>query len=453
VTGGYHLGVLISVLGAGYVGLVTAACLAKLGHEIRCIEIDDVRVAGLLRRELPFDEPGLQELVDDATAARTLSFSSNTNAINGTQLVIVAVGTLDAEGQWTDQYVRRAVLSIARVLQAPRAIVVRSTLMPGSARSILTEALAIDPHVELAHNPEFTREGSAVKDFLAPDRIIVGVPDGAPDSPLARLLAEVYQPLKAPLVLTNLASAELIKVGSNVFLAAKITFANEMARLAARADADIAVVMDAIGLDKRIGRAFLSPGPGFGGACLPSQARELPAAARRLAVPTALVDAIARSNEQTAEWYVDLLQGELGGSLVGTTATVLGLSFKAGTGDTRDSPALSLCRLLSARGADLRVHDPTGTDSALWELAVHGVDAAACGTPQEAATGADVLVVATEWPDYRALDWRALAATMTGRLVLDTRSVIDADAASEAGLDVIVLGRRARRSLTAPARH
>ena len=433
---------LISVLGAGYVGLVTAACLAKLGHRVRCIEIDDARVAGLLNNELPIDEPGLRELVDAATQAGTLSFHGDSKSVRGTELTIVAVGTLDADDQWTDQFVRRATTALAGDRQAPRAIVVRSTLMPGSALSIQAETKGIDPRIDLAYNPEFTREGSAVKDFLSPDRVIIGLSGAEESDRLARMVTELYAPLEAPLVVTDVATAELIKVGSNVFLAMKIAFANELARLSARADADVAQVVDAIGLDRRIGRAFLSPGPGFGGACLPSQARELPAVARRLGVPTALLDVIATSNEQTAEWYVDQLQAELGGSLVGSTVAVLGLTFKAGTADIRDSPALRVCRLLAARGADLRIYDPAATEAARAELTEHGVAAAGCSTPVDAAVGADAVVVATEWQQFRELDWPALADVMRGRLVVDTRSIVDAGAAARAGVDLNVLGRR-----------
>lgn len=432
----------ISVFGAGYVGLVTAACLSKLGHSVRCIDIDLERTAQLSRGRLPFAEPGLGELVQAGLASGTLTFHSAVGAARETQFAIVAVGTLDDAGRWTANSVRQAALEIAADGELPRRIVIRSTLMPGTSGDILAAARAIDARVEIAHNPEFTREGLAVADFLSPDRVVVGVEGADPRSETARLLIDLYEPLGAPVVLTDLTSAETIKIGSNVFLATKIAFANELARFCAAAGADVYAVIDALGRDPRIGRAFLSPGPGFGGACLPSQSRELPLVADRLGVQAPLLRAIAESNAEAVEWVVRQVTEHLGGSLKGRTVGVLGITFKAGTDDLRESPALLVASRLATEGASLRLYDPTGAHRALPWLGAAGHDAAALATPQECATGADAVVVVTEWPEFRLLDWSTVADRMRGRLLFDARGVVDMAAALTAGLHVVGLGRR-----------
>jgi UDPglucose 6-dehydrogenase len=434
--------VLISVLGAGYVGLVTAACLSKLGNVVRCVDANEQRIEQLKRGQLPIEEPGLAELVEAGAAAGRLTFHAEPEAVHGTSFVIVAVGTFDAVDHWTGAQVRSAVIDLARDTQAPRQIVVRSTLLPGTAAGLRDELASIDPRVELAHNPEFTREGSAVNDFLAPDRVVVGVSDATADSDLSRALGHLYQPLGAPMLVTDLTSAEMIKVCSNVFLGAKIAFANELARLCAATGADVQAVVDGMGLDRRIGRSFLSPGPGFGGSCLPSQATALPRHAESLGVHLRLIGAVAPSNEDQAVWCVEQLASELGGSLRGLNVGVLGLTFKAGTDDLRDSPALRLVRLLAAWGAVLSVYDPMATGAAVAQLAAEDVAVDGADGVMAACREADAVLVATEWPEFHEIDWRAAAHAMRGALVFDTRGVIDVDAAVAAGLDVRVLGRR-----------
>jgi UDPglucose 6-dehydrogenase len=431
---------LLSVLGAGYVGLVTAGCLAKLGNEVRCVDSDAPRVERLRQGELPIQEPGLKELVEAGTAAGRLSFHAEPSALRGTSLTIVAVGTLDAQGEWTADVVRRAVLAVARDEQAPRLVIIRSTLLPGTAASIAEEVGRIDAAVEIGHNPEFTREGAAVNDFLNPDRVVIGVRDANASSPLADALSHLYEPLGAPILITDLTSAETIKVASNVFLATKITFANELARLCAATGADVHAVVDGMGLDKRIGRNFLSPGPGFGGSCFPSQARALPARAAEVGVRTQLMSAVWPSNVDQAAWLVEQADRQLGTDLKGRRVTLLGLAFKAGTDDLRESPALRLAELFAARGASLALYDPSGVERAQQLLAQQGVDAVGCPDAVSACSNADVIVVATEWPEFHELDWSAIARVSAGRLVLDARNVLDAGAAARAGFEVMVLG-------------
>lgn len=446
----------IAIVGAGYVGLVTAAGLAHIGHDVVCVDVDAARIERLLRGDLPVHEPGLDELVADGLDSGRLRFASKVDAVRGSAFAIVCVGTLDAAEEWDGDVVRAAVRDIAADPGLPRAIVVRSTLLPGTAVGIAEEVHAIDPSVCLAHNPEFTREASAVADFLAPDRVVIGVEDmdDAASRALAEALRRAYAPLGAPVLVTDLTSAETIKVASNVFLAAKITFANEISRLAAATGADAQAVVDGMGLDRRIGRSFLSPGPGFGGSCFPSQARALPQLAASAGVRTPLMDAIWPSNVTQADWLIDGLERAANREVGGMRVALLGLTFKAGTDDLRESPALRLGRALLARGAILVAYDPLALEAgadALRRAAPAAADAVLTAPDgASACRGADAVVVATEWPQFAQLDWAAIAPSMSGRVVVDGRRVVDADAATAAGLHVVVLGVEARGAALQP---
>jgi UDPglucose 6-dehydrogenase len=431
----------ISVVGAGYVGLVTAACFARLGNHVRVLEIDQSRVDHLSRGVLPIREPGLDQLVEESLDAGRLTFDSDPASIHGTRLAIVCVGTLDGEGDWTAGTVLRTVEALASDLEGPRGIVVRSTLLPGTGVGLARAARAIDPSVELALNPEFTREGAAVSDFLEPDRVVIGVEHPAEPSRVLEDLRRLYAPLEAPIVVTDLTSAEAIKVASNVFLATKISFANELARLAAAMGADVQAVVDGMGLDKRIGRGFLSPGPGFGGSCFPSQSRALPELARKLGVAAPLMAAIAPSNDGQADWLLDRLEIAAGGRpIAGWRVALLGLTFKADTDDLRESPALRLARRLTARGASVVCFDPLATAPGVAALREEGLDVSAADSAEAACVGADAVVVATEWPEFRLLEWREIARQMRGSLVADARHVVDVEEAGRAGLTVVALG-------------
>ena len=297
---------LISVIGAGYVGLVTAACLAHLGNDVRVVDIDAARVERLRAGDVPIREPGLDELTAEGLASGRLSFHAELAATHGTSLVIVAVGTLDRAGEWTAELVEKAVAGLANDADAPRHLVIRSTLMPGTAVRLAALVREIDPRMRVCFNPEFTREANAVRDFLEPDRVVVGA--GPDADALVAQLHQLYEPMGKPIMDTDLTSAETIKLASNVFLAAKISFANELARLCAATGADVQAVVDGMGLDARIGRAFLSPGPGFGGSCFPSQVRALPDLALHYGVVTPLIASVAPSNHQQALWIIDRLE-------------------------------------------------------------------------------------------------------------------------------------------------
>ncbi|HEY7827248.1 MAG TPA: UDP-glucose/GDP-mannose dehydrogenase family protein [Candidatus Limnocylindrales bacterium] len=441
----------IAIVGAGYVGLVTAACLASLGTTVRVVEMSPERVAALNAGASPIAERGLDDLLAAGLAAGRLSFSSDPATVHGCRLVIVAVGTLDPAGEWTDRLVREVVLGIARDPAAPRSIVIRSTLLPGTAVSLAAEASAIDPAVEVGFNPEFTRESSAVDDFLHPDRIVIGVASPG-SSALETDLRRIYEPLEAPVVVADRTSAEMIKMASNVYLATKITFANELARLCEAIGADAAAVVDGVGFDKRIGRAFLSPGPGFGGSCLPSQARALPALAAEHGLAGGLFAAVDPSNAAQADWLIALAEQARGRSLEGARVALLGLTFKAGTGDLRESPALRIARGLLVRGALVRAFDPLASQAGVAELARSGDQAEAAESALEAVRDAEVVVIATEWPEFRGLDWTAVRSRMAGDLIVDARHIVDAAAAATVGLRVVGVGHPRPAAQPNPAR-
>ncbi len=429
---------LISVIGAGYVGLVTGACLAHLGNEVRVVDIDRARVERLRGGDVPIHEPGLDELVAEGLANGRLSFHPDMSGTYGSQLVIVAVGTLDRDGEWFGELVERAVRGLAEDPQAPRHIVVRSTLMPGTAVRLEAMARAIDPAVRLCFNPEFTREAVAVRDFLEPDRVVVGA--GRDAAALVAQLHELYTPLGRTILDTDLTSAETIKLASNVFLAAKISFANELARLCAATGADVQAVVDGMGLDLRIGRAFLSPGPGFGGSCFPSQVRALPELARSFGVDTPIIAAVDRSNLGQADWLLDGLERARGASIEGARVALLGLTFKADTDDLRESPALRLAERLVARGAQVVAFDPKATDAGVAQLARAGVTVEAAPSASAAIADSEAVVVGTEWAEFRQIAWAALAPRMHGRVIADARRIVDVPAALAAGLTVVAMG-------------
>jgi UDPglucose 6-dehydrogenase len=352
--------------------------------------------------------------------------------------VIVAVGTLDRDGEWTGALVEQAISLLAADPDAPRHLVVRSTLMPGTAVALERAARSIDPSVRLCFNPEFTREASAVRDFLEPDRVVVGA--GRDAQALVEELHELYAPMEKPILDTDLTSAETIKIASNVFLAAKISFANELARLCAATGADVHAVVDGMGLDLRIGRAFLSPGPGFGGSCFPSQVRALPELARSFGIDAPVISSVNVSNMGQADWLIDGLERAREASVAGARVAVLGLTFKANTDDLRESPALRLAERLVARGATVVAFDPVATERGVAQLAAAGVAVEAAATAEAAIAGADAIVVGTEWPEFRQLDWAALAPTMRGTIIADGRKVVDVPAATAAALTVVTLG-------------
>lgn len=425
----------IAIVGTGYVGLTTGACIATLGHVVTCIDIDKAKIAGLEQGKLPLYETGLDELVTSERRSGRLRFTADLAAgVRGAGVVFVSVGTPpDLRGDVDLSYVRKAADDIAPHLSKGAVLVLKSTVPAGTARQIKRQISALGRNNPVASNPEFLREGSAVADFFNPDRIVVGADEPA----AARSLASLYAPFEkhgVPVVVTSTVDAELAKYASNAFLALKIGFINEVADLCEQTGADVASVAACVGHDKRIGSAFLAPGPGFGGSCFPKDTRAFIATGRRFGANQTLVESLIRSNE--------LRKRKLAGRILdhlarGSVVAVLGTAFKAGTDDMREAAALTIVPLLQKQGVKVKAHDPQcRTVGAKMLPAVSWHD-----DPYAAVAGTDAVVVLTEWPDYRTLDWRRIAASMRGRTLFDYRNLLEASAVAAHGLRYIGLGR------------
>jgi UDPglucose 6-dehydrogenase len=435
----------ITIIGTGYVGLVSGACFADFGHDVVCVDKDRERVETIGRGEVPFYEPGLAELVAKNSAAGRLRFTTDIgDAVNDTLVVLLAVGTPEREDGAADlSQIEAAACEIARHLdQRYRVIVTKSTVPVGTGQWLSQIIQAHSPgliDVDIVSNPEFLREGSAIGDFMRPDRIVIGT--AAPRA--AELMRELYRPLyliETPILVTDVQSAEMIKCASNAFLAMKISFMNEIANLCDRAGADVHDVAKGMGLDKRIGRKFLHPGPGYGGSCFPKDTRALAALGRRHGVRQALVEATIEVNQRQRELLIEKIAAALGG-LAGRTVAVLGLSFKPNTSDVREAPAVHVCRALAAAGTRLRVFDPVAAAEAVRECGSAGDSICCARDAYDAALGADAVVIMTEWNEFRSLDLPRLAAVMSGRVLVDTRNILDLAQVRGLGFDYLCTGR------------
>ena len=426
----------IAVVGAGYVGLTTGACLASLGHRVVCADINEDKVAALQGGEVSILEPGLAELVAEGLAAGRLEFVVGArNAVPDAEVVFLCVPTPMGAGGAADLAAVESVAAEVSELLRPACVVVNKSTVPVGTAARTAELLG-RADVAVVSNPEFLREGSAVADFLNPDRIVVGC--DAQDA--AERVAALYARLGAPTVLTDAASAEMVKYAANCFLAMKLSYVNAVAELCERLGADVLDVTEGIGYDRRIGQAFLSPGPGWGGSCLPKDTHALLQVAAAVDFDFGLLRASLDTNTRQRARMVDKVRDAVGGSLSGVRVGLLGLTFKAGTDDLRDSPALAVAALLRAEGAELVGYDP-------------GVCAAVPGTtddvevtddPVKVASGAAAIVVLTEWPEFRVLDWGRLAEVVEHRVVIDTRNLLDADVLRRVGFEVRGVGRAPR---------
>ena len=432
----------VTVIGTGYLGLTHAVCLADLGHEVLAIDVDATKIAKAGRGEVPFFEPGLEPLLRKNLDAGRLRFTMSFAEVGAFgDLHFLCVGTPEGEGGQADlSSVYGAAEALAPHLASPCLVVGKSTVPVGTARQVMTRMRAIAPAsagVDVAWNPEFLREGFAVQDSLAPDRIVLGV---ACDRAEARL-REVYRaPLAAgtPLLVMDLETAELVKVAANAFLATKISFINAMAEICEESGADVIPLAEALGYDARIGRRFLSPGLGYGGGCLPKDIRGFRATAADLGVNSlvSLLTTVDEINVGRRDRVVALAREAAGGSLAGRRVAVLGVAFKPNSDDVRDSPSLAICDRLAAEGAIVSVHDPVAMPSA----AAKNPDLRYAPSVFEAAEGADLLLHLTEWSDYRAIDPAALAGVVARRVIIDARCCLDAALWREAGWTVHVLG-------------
>ncbi|HEX7950164.1 MAG TPA: nucleotide sugar dehydrogenase [Candidatus Limnocylindrales bacterium] len=439
------------LLGAGHVGLVTAVGLVRLGHHVTVADLDATRIHDLSGGRPPVFEPGLTDALLDGLANGSLAFTTELDPPADAPFTFVCVSTpTDSNGPLSTVNVEVAVARLLATAGPDHVIVVRSTLPLDGPRRLAAVAAAANrsDRPAIVTNPEFMREGQALEDFDRPNRVVTGWLEPR-DQAAAQAVIDLYAPLGAPSLVADARSVALIKLGSNVFLGTKISFANEMARVADATGADIEAVIAGIGLDSRIGTAFLKPGPGIGGSCLPEQAVAIALETVALKVEAPLLASVHRSNAVHQREIVTRLETFLGGpgSLVGRRIAQLGLAFKADTDDVRESPAMALAANLRAAGAEVVTHDPRA------ERRAHLADPTLVVAPTalEAISGAEAVVVVTEWAEYRAIDWAAAAPTMHGTLVYDTRGVVDVEAASRAGLRVERLGRPGRRRPAQPA--
>jgi UDPglucose 6-dehydrogenase len=428
----------IAIVGSGYVGLVTGTCFAELGNTVVCVDNDASKIEQLCAGELPFYEPSLGEMVTRNVRAGRLSFTTEiAHAVPQSEIIFIAVGTpMRADGHADLSAVRAVAREIGLALDGPKIVVSKSTVPVETGEmisSIIREHARADHHVTVASNPEFLREGSAVSDFLQPDRVVVGTDDAQTE----RVLRELYAPLSAPVLVTDVRTSEMIKYAANAFLATKISFINEIANICELLDVDVSAVCRGIGYDQRIGTKFLSPGIGYGGSCFPKDVRALEQLAAERDYPAPLLHAVEQVNRRQVERTVNKLERELGG-LHGRAVAVLGLAFKPNTDDIRDAPGLAIIRRLLDRGAAVRAHDPIAMDAARG-----AVDAGVVFTDDmyDAVAGADAVLLATEWNEFRALDFERCASTMRGDVILDGRNIYDPAKVRAAGLRYLGVGR------------
>ena len=431
----------IAMIGTGYVGLVSGACLADFGHEVSCIDKDASKIEALKNGIMPIWEPGLEALVKANAERGRLSFTTHlAEGVEGAEAVFIAVGTpaRRGDGHADLTYVFDAVRELAGVLKGPVVVVTKSTVPVGTGDRI-TELLneeGAPSGTSVASNPEFLREGAAIRDFKIPDRIVVG----AEDERAREVLREIYRPLflnQAPILFTGRRTAELIKYAANAFLAMKISFINEMANLCEAVDADVQDVARGIGLDNRIGPKFLHAGPGYGGSCFPKDTLALLQTANEAGVEQRIVKTVVEVNDERKVSMAERVAKALGGSVEGKHVALLGLAFKPNTDDMRDAPSLPLVKSLLEQGATISAYDPVAVDNARKLLP--GVEFAK--NAYVAAKDADALVVVTEWDEFRGLDLDRFASTMRGKLIVDLRNVYNRTEAEEAGFDYVGLGR------------
>jgi UDPglucose 6-dehydrogenase len=432
----------IAMIGAGYVGLVSGACFAEFGHEVAVMDSDPAKIAALRDGRMPIYEPGLDRLVAENVADKRLSFTTDLSAaVAGAEAVFLAVGTPSRRGDGHADltHVFAAAEQVARALTQPSVIVTKSTVPVGTGREVqrIVREARPDLAIEVASNPEFLREGSAIGDFMRPDRVVIGAESDRALAVLKRLYRPLYL-IETPVLATSLETAELIKYAANAFLATKITFINEIADLCEKLGADVHDVARGMGLDGRIGRKFLHPGPGYGGSCFPKDTLALARIAQDAGAPIRLVETTIAVNEARKMAMADRIIAACGGSVAGKRIAVLGLTFKPETDDMREAASLVILPRLVAEGAEVVAYDPQGVAQArpLLPSATRFADSAL-----EAAKGADALVLLTEWNEFRALSPERLAAAMRGRVVLDLRNVWDPAAMRAAGFDYRCIGR------------
>ncbi|SEI23845.1 UDP-glucose/GDP-mannose dehydrogenase family protein [Tardiphaga sp. OK245] len=431
----------IAMIGTGYVGLVSGACFADFGHNVICVDKDSSKIDALLRGEIPIFEPGLDALVASNVKSGRLGFSLDlSEAVKTADAVFIAVGTPSrrGDGHADLSYVHAAAREIAANLRAYTVVITKSTVPVGTGDDVerIIKETNPDADVAVASNPEFLREGAAIRDFKHPDRIVVGTDDERARA----VISEIYRPLylnQAPIMYTGRRTAELIKYAANAFLATKITFINEIADLAERTGADVQDVARGIGLDNRIGAKFLHAGPGFGGSCFPKDTRALVKTGQDYDAPLRIVEAVLTVNDNRKRAMARKVSAALGGNLRGKTVGVLGLTFKPNTDDMREAPSIPLITALQDLGATVQAYDPVGMEQARHELP----DITYCNDAYACATGADALVIVTEWEQFRALDLAQVKQKMKQPVIVDLRNIYRPEEMEKAGFTYESVGR------------
>src|ERR1700732_215329 len=431
----------VAMIGTGYVGLVSGACIADFGHQVTCVDKDASKISTLIAGDIPIYEPGLSEIVQSNVRQKRLLFTTKSSeALHQADVVFIAVGTPSrrGDGHADLSYVYEAAREIAAGLPKSTVVVTKSTVPVGTGDEVERILWQLRPDLDIAvvSNPEFLREGAAIHDFKHPDRIVVGTVDER----ARKAVADIYRPLslnQVSILYTTRCTAELIKYTANAFLATKITFINEIADLCERVGADVQEVARGIGLDNRIGGKFLHAGPGFGGSCFPKDTTALLKTAQDFGVAMRIVEAVAVVNDQRKRAMARKVVAALDGSVRGKTVAVLGLTFKPNTDDTRDSPAIPLITALQDLGANVRGYDPAGMEQAKPLLPA----VTYCTSAYTAAEGADALVIATEWEQFRALDLARLKAIMAQPVIVDLRNIYRSDEMRRAAFRYVPIGR------------
>jgi UDPglucose 6-dehydrogenase len=435
----------IAMIGGGYVGLVSGACFAEFGSDVSVVEVDHAKLKSLRSNNMPIYEPGLDALVAKNVEANRLHFTDDLEAaLEDVEAVFIAVGTPTrrGDGHADLSYVYTAAEQVARSLKGYAVIVTKSTVPVGTGRAIVEIVRRVRPDLEfdVASNPEFLREGNAIGDFMRPDRVVIGAETERAREVLQRLYRPLYL-IEAPIVCTGIEAAELTKYAANAFLAMKVTFINEMADLCERAGADVHDIARGIGFDGRIGRKFLHPGPGFGGSCFPKDTLALVRIAQEYGAPSRLIESVVAVNDARKAGMAARVIAACRGSVRGKAIAILGLTFKPETDDMRDAPSLPIVARLVQDGAMVRVFDPKGMEQARTILPP---DVTYCRDALDAATGADALVLVTEWNEFRALSPAQLGGAMRGRIVIDLRNVYDPVAMRQGGFSYHAVGRPGR---------
>jgi UDPglucose 6-dehydrogenase len=430
----------IAVIGTGYVGLVTGACFAEFGVHVTCVDVDITKVENLNKGIIPIYEPGLDTIVEKNVEAGRLHFTTDIkSAVEQALVVFLAVGTPPREDGSPDMsFYQQAAKDVAEAMNGYKVLVTKSTVPVSTGkwlREFVTANLASPTEFGVASNPEFLREGAAIEDFMHPDRVVIG----CDDERAIDVMKELYRPLyliETPIIITSLEAAELIKYAANAFLATKITFINEIANLCDAIGCDVHDVARGMGMDNRIGRKFLHPGPGYGGSCFPKDTRALTTVADQFGIETLIVDAVIEANERQREAMIPKIE-KLVGDLNGKQIGILGLSFKPETDDMRESPAIDIINELIKRGASIKAYDPVAMDEAkncLPEIE-YAID------EYDAISGADMLVIITEWNQFRALDMEKVKSLLKSPKIADLRNVYEPEDMRELGFEYVGVGR------------